>query len=111
VPAEALRKDGATVVFLAVDGKLAGLLAVADPIKESSHGAIKQLHQLGLKIIMLTGDNERTARRVAAQLGIDEVEAGDGQCEERVVLVLHRDDAVVVGGKSLRFHQGLAAAV
>jgi len=71
-----LQAEGNSVVFVAVDGRAAGLIAVTDPIKESTPGAIEQLHRLGLKIIMLTGDNERTARRVAEQLGIDEVEAG-----------------------------------
>jgi Cu+-exporting ATPase len=71
--AEALRKDGATVVFLAVDGKLAGLLAVADPIKESTPEAIRRLKESGIRILMATGDGLTTARAVAAKLGIDEV--------------------------------------
>ncbi len=71
-----LQDEGNGVVFVAVDDEAAGFIAVADPIKKSTPGAIEQLHKLGLKIIMLTGDNERTARRVAEKLGIDEVEAG-----------------------------------
>lgn len=71
-----LRSLGHTVMFVGVDGKAAGLLAVSDPIKESTPDALRQLHQLGLRVIMLTGDNERTARTVADQLGIDDVEAG-----------------------------------
>jgi Cu+-exporting ATPase len=71
--AEALRKDGATVVFLAVDGKLAGLLAVADPIKESTPEAIRRLKESGIRILMATGDGLTTAKAVAAKLGLDEV--------------------------------------
>ena len=74
--AEARRKQGETVMYLAVDGKLAGLVAVADPIKPSAAEAIGKLHNLGLKIIMATGDNETTAKAVAARLGIDEIKAG-----------------------------------
>jgi P-type Cu+ transporter len=73
---EAKRKNGETVVFLGVDGQLAGLVAVADPIKGTAAEAIAKLHALGLKIVMATGDNETTAKAVAARLGIDEVRAG-----------------------------------
>ncbi|MEB3044081.1 heavy metal translocating P-type ATPase [Rhizobium mulingense] len=72
---EALRGDGKTVVFVTVDDKLAGLVAVADRIKPTTSAAIKALHDSGLKIIMATGDNERTAQAVAKSLGIDEVRA------------------------------------
>ncbi|MBX5141928.1 heavy metal translocating P-type ATPase [Rhizobium lentis] len=72
---EALRGDGKTVMFVTLDGKLAGLVAVADRIKPTTSAAIKALHDSGLKIIMATGDNERTARAVANSLGIDEVRA------------------------------------
>ena len=70
------RDDGETVMFVVVGGQIAGLVAVADPIKESTPDAIRSLHELGLTIIMATGDNERTAQAVAARLGIDEVRAG-----------------------------------
>ncbi len=73
--ADALRAEGKTAMFVAVDGKLAGIVAVADPIKTTTVEAIKALHESGLKIIMATGDNERTAKTVAAQLGIDEIRA------------------------------------
>lgn len=73
--AEALRGDGKTVMFVTLDGTLAGLVAVADRIKPTTSAAIKALHDSGLKIIMATGDNERTARAVAKSLGIDEVRA------------------------------------
>lgn len=72
-PAEQLRARGRTAMFLAVDGKAAGLVAVADPIKATSLAAIKALHAEGLRIVMLTGDSKTTARAVAEQLGIDEV--------------------------------------
>ncbi len=74
--AEARRKRGETVMFLGAGGKLAGIIAVADPIKASAAEAIGRLHALGLKIVMATGDNETTAEAVAAELGIDEVHAG-----------------------------------
>src|SRR5579863_2729805 len=72
---ERLRGDGATVINIAVDGKLAGLFAVADPVKQSTPAALKALAAEGVKVIMLTGDNRTTARAVARQLGIDDVEA------------------------------------
>ncbi|MCA9694539.1 MAG: HAD-IC family P-type ATPase, partial [Myxococcales bacterium] len=74
--AEALRGEGQTVVFVAVDGALAGILGVADPIKESTPEAIQALHDAGLRVVMLTGDSETTARAVARRLGIDDVIAG-----------------------------------
>jgi Cu+-exporting ATPase len=74
--AETLRNEGQTVMFAAVNGKVAGILGVADPIKESTPEAIRELHAEGLRVVMLTGDSETTARAVAARLGIDEVIAG-----------------------------------
>ena len=73
--ADALRKDGKTAMFVAVDGKLAGIVAVADPVKATTAEAIRALHESGLKIIMATGDNSLTAKAVADRLGIDEVRA------------------------------------
>jgi Cu+-exporting ATPase len=73
--AERLRSDGQTVMFLAVDGQLAGLLGVADPIKQSTNDAIDLLHASGVRITMLTGDNRKTAEVVARKLGIDDVRA------------------------------------
>ncbi|MBR0967194.1 heavy metal translocating P-type ATPase [Bradyrhizobium diazoefficiens] len=73
--AERLRGDGATVINIAVDGKLAGILAIADPVKPSTPEALKALAAEGIKVIMLTGDNRTTANAVAARLGISEVEA------------------------------------
>ena len=74
--ANTLRAEGKTAMFIAVDGALAGIVAVADPIKESTAQAIRELHAQGLRVIMATGDNERTAQAVASKLGIDEVRAG-----------------------------------
>jgi Cu+-exporting ATPase len=71
--AEALRTDGQTVMFVAVDGQLAGLLGVADPIKTSTPEAIQTLHAEGIRIVMLTGDSRTTAQAVAGKLGIDDV--------------------------------------
>lgn len=73
--AETLRSDGQTVMFVAVDGEAAGLVAVADPIKSTTAGAIRQLQEEGLKIVMLTGDSRMTAEAVAGKLGLDEVMA------------------------------------
>jgi Cu+-exporting ATPase len=73
--AEALRKDGATALFVAVDGKPAGIIAVADPIKAKTMTALDSLRREGIRIVMLTGDNRTTAQAVAAKLGITEVEA------------------------------------
>ncbi len=73
--AEALRKEGQTAMFVGINGKAAGLLAVADPIKETTPEAIRQLHQSGIRIVMLTGDNLTTAKAVADKLDIDEVRA------------------------------------
>ncbi|KJS03619.1 MAG: hypothetical protein VR65_01365 [Desulfobulbaceae bacterium BRH_c16a] len=70
-----MRKEGRTVMYVAADGELAGLLAVSDPIKENAPAAIRQLHNEGLRLVMLTGDNRATAEAVAAKLGIDEVVA------------------------------------
>ena len=70
-----LQEEGKTAMFVAIDGKLAGILAVADPIKSTTTEAIRDLHSLGLKLVMVTGDNRRTAAAVAKQLGLDAVEA------------------------------------
>ena len=73
--AEQFRADGQTVMFVVVDGEAAGILGVADPIKESTPHAIRQLHEQQIRIVMLTGDSRTTAESVARQLGIDEVVA------------------------------------
>jgi len=71
--AEKLGRDAKSPLYAAIDGRLAAILAVADPVKASTPAAIAALHQLGIKVAMITGDNERTARAIAARLGIDEV--------------------------------------
>src|ERR1035441_2777654 len=73
--ADELRRDGATVMFIVVDGRSAGLIAVADPIKATTPAALASLRSEGIRIVMLTGDNRTTAQAVAAKLGITEVEA------------------------------------
>ena len=84
--ADAMRAEGATVMFLAVDGALAGLIAVADRIKTSTPQAIRDLHAAGLRIVMLTGDNATTAKTVATSLGIDEVHAEVSPADKAAVI-------------------------
>jgi len=92
-----LQAQGQTAIFVAIDGHAAGILAVSDPIKESSTAAIKHLHEIGIKVIMLTGDNERTAKAVAQKLDIGEVEAGvEPQRKNERVRQLHEQGRVVV---------------
>ncbi len=74
--ADTLRMEGATVIYVATDGNLAGLIAISDPVKATTPDALKALRQAGIRIVMLTGDNQLTAEAVARKLGIDEVEAG-----------------------------------
>jgi len=73
--ANARRDQGETVMFVVLEGEIAGLVSVADPVKETTPDALKALHALGFRIIMATGDNERTAKAVAGRLGIDEIRA------------------------------------
>lgn len=70
-----LEKEAKTAILVAVDGRVAGVLAVADPLKEDAEAAVRELHRLGLRTAMITGDNRRTAEAVARRLGIDEVRA------------------------------------
>ena len=86
IQANTWRTEGKTAMFIAIDGKLAGLIAVSDPIKETTQEAINDLHKAGLKIIMATGDNAVTAQAVADKLGIDEVQA-DMLPEHKAALV------------------------
>jgi len=109
---EALRGEGKTVMFVVVDGALAGLVAVADRVKPTTAAAIKALHDSGLKIIMATGDNERTATAVARSLGIDEVRA-DVLPEDKKALVdeLRAKGAVIaMAGDGINDAPALAAA-
>ncbi|MBL8580732.1 MAG: heavy metal translocating P-type ATPase, partial [Rhizobiaceae bacterium] len=110
--ADALRSDGKTAMFVSVDGRLAGMVAVADPIKATTEAAIRALHESGLRIIMATGDNERTAKAVAARLGIDEVRA-DMLPESKKALIdeLHAKGAsVAMAGDGVNDAPALAAA-
>jgi Cu+-exporting ATPase len=74
--AESVRQNGATAIYVAIDGRAAGAIAIADPVKPSAQAALQALRSEGLRIVMLTGDNITTARAVAKTLGIDEIEAG-----------------------------------
>jgi len=107
-----LQQQGHGAMFVAIDGQAAGVLAVSDPIKESTAGAIKHLHQLGINLIMLTGDNERTARAVAQKLGIDEVEAGvePRHKNERVRKLREQGRVVAMAGDGINDAPALAAA-
>ena len=107
-----LQREGQTVIFVAIDGRAAGVIAVADPIKQSTPAAIDHLHQLGIKIVMLTGDNERTARTVGGKLGIDEIEAGvePQHKHERVRQLRERNQVVAMAGDGINDAPALAAA-
>ncbi|MBI2393051.1 MAG: copper-translocating P-type ATPase [Deltaproteobacteria bacterium] len=94
--ADRLRADGDTVMFLAVDGRVAALLGVADPIKESTPAALAALRAAGLRVMMVTGDEPKAARAVAAKLGIDEVAAGAlPQAKSEIVAGLRAQGRVV----------------
>jgi len=110
--AERLRGEGASVMHLAVDGRLAGLLAVTDPIKSSTPEAIRTLHASGLRIVMATGDGLTTARAVGAKLGIDEVH-GEVKPADKLALVekLQREGHVVaMAGDGINDAPALARA-
>ena len=97
--ADTLSEEGKTPIFFAIDGKLAGIIAVADVIKEDSPQAICELKELGLKVVMLTGDNERTARAIASKAGVDEVVAEilpDGK-EKQVRKLQEEGKTIMVG--------------
>jgi len=94
--AEALRRDGQTVIFIAVDGQPTGLLGVADPIKSSTPEAIRLLHVDGVRIVMLTGDSCTTAQAAAAKLGIDEVQAEVAPADKANVVKRLQSEGYVV---------------
>lgn len=110
--ANSLRAEGKTAMFIAVDGALAGIVAVADPIKESTAQAIRELHDQGLRVIMATGDNERTAQAVAFKLGIDEVRAGVlPEAKKDLIDQLRRDGhKIAMAGDGVNDAPALAAA-
>jgi len=110
--ADELRSEGGTAMYVAINNRLAGIIAVADPIKASSAGAIKDLHAAGLKVVMLTGDNETTARAVARTLGIDQVHADVLPADKhRIVQELKDAGAIVaMAGDGINDAPALAAA-
>ncbi len=110
--AEALRREGASAIFLAVNGRPAGVLAIADPIKETTAGAIAALKADGVRLVMLTGDNRTTAEAVARRLGITEVEAGIAPADKGAVVArLKREGRVVaMAGDGVNDAPALAAA-
>jgi Cu+-exporting ATPase len=110
--AEALRAEGASVMHLAVEGRLAGLLAVADPVKASTPEALKTLREAGLRVVMATGDGVTTARAVGARLGIAEVH-GEVKPADKLALVdaLQRQGKVVaMAGDGINDAPALAKA-
>lgn len=110
--ADALRADGATAIYVAVDGTPQAILAIADPIKQTTPAAVKQLHQQGLKVVMLTGDNLTTATAVAQELGIDEVRA-DVQPEDKAAAIAEltsQGRSVAMAGDGVNDAPALAAA-
>ena len=109
--AEALAGQGKTPLFFAEDGRLLGVIAVADVIREDSAGAIESFRRLGLKTVLLTGDNERTARAVARLAGVDDVAAGvlpDGK--ERVIRSLQKEGRVLMIGDGINDAPALTRA-
>jgi len=111
-PAEQLRQQGASVMFLAVDEKLAGLLAVSDPIKESTPEAIQQLKDSGLRLVMASGDGVTTVKAVAAELGMDEVHGEVRPADkEKLIKELHDQGHVVaMAGDGINDAPALARA-
>ena len=110
--AETLRAEGRTAMFVAVDGKPAGLVAVADPVKQTTAEAIEALHKEGIRIVMLTGDSETTARAVAERLGIDDVFAGvlPDEKAEKIRSLQFTDGFVAMAGDGINDAPALAQA-
>jgi Cu+-exporting ATPase len=110
--AEALRREGATAIFIAVDGRLAGILGIADPVKATTPEAIRGLKAAGIRLVMMTGDNKTTAEAVAKRLGIDEVAAEVlPQDKAAVVEKLRKQGRVVaMAGDGVNDAPALAAA-
>ena len=110
--AENMRKDGKTVMFVAVDNTIAGLVAVADPIKETTPEAIRQLHKENIRIVMLTGDNKATAEAVANKLDIDEVvaEVLPDEKADAVKKYQKRGEIVAMAGDGINDAPALAQA-
>ncbi len=106
------QSDGRTVIFVGIDGNAAGLLAISDPIKSTTPQAISELHRLGIKIIMLTGDNETTARAVAHKLNLNELEAGATPQHKlkRIEQLREQGQIVAMAGDGINDAPALAAA-
>jgi Cu+-exporting ATPase len=109
--AQASQDEGQTVIFVVVNDRAAGILVVTDPIKKSTPKALRELQRMGLKVIMLTGDNERTAQAVARKLGIDQVEAGVTPVAKHERIKRLREHGVVaMAGDGINDAPALAAA-
>ena len=109
--AETLAEEGKTPLFFSRDGKLAGIIAVADVIKEDSPQAVKELQNMGIHVVMLTGDNERTAKAIGAQAGVDEVIAGVlPEGKESVIRSLKRKGKVAMVGDGINDAPALTRA-
>jgi Cu+-exporting ATPase len=110
--AETARQSGATAIYVAIDGRACGVLAIADPVKPSAKAALQALRDDGLRIVMLTGDNLTTARAVAATLGIDEIEAGvlPERKSDVVQRLRHEGRRVAMVGDGVNDAPALAAA-
>ena len=100
--AQGLAEEGKTPLFFARNGRLAGIIAVADVIKEDSPRAVKELQNMGIRVVMLTGDNERTARAIGRQAGVDEVIAGVlPEGKESVIRRLKKQGKVAMVGDGI----------
>jgi Cu+-exporting ATPase len=110
--AEELQAGGKTVIGVAIDGRPAGMLCIADPIRESAAAALHKLRAEGLKLVMLTGDSEVTARAVARELGIDEVvaEVLPEEKQEAIRRLQREDGGVAMAGDGINDAPALAAA-
>jgi len=107
-----LQEEGNTVIWVALDGGVAGLLALSDPVKATTPEALAALHRLGVKVVMLTGDNRQTAARIAAKLGIDEVmaEVGPGEKQTKIAELKKSGHVVAMAGDGVNDAPALAAA-
>ncbi|UGB28671.1 cadmium-translocating P-type ATPase (plasmid) [Methylorubrum sp. B1-46] len=110
--AEALRQDGATAIFMSLDDRVAGVIAIADPIKATTPEALQALRTEGIRVVMLTGDNRTTAQAVARKLGIDEVEAEVLPDQKSAVVKAHQaaGQVVAMAGDGVNDAPALAAA-
>ena len=110
--ADSLRRDGETVLIVAVNGRLAGLIAVADPIRVTTADAVRRLKGEGLRLVMLTGDNQLTAEAIARRLGIDDVRAGVLPADKRNVIadLQRRGHLVAMAGDGINDAPALAQA-